>query len=63
MQFSPAISSVNQRQAENRPHSTSFDCGQEFSLEHWLEVNWLVEREEDDLAGYVFDDPLLLVSH
>jgi hypothetical protein len=28
---------------------TSFDSGQECSLEHWLEVTCLVEREELDL--------------
>jgi hypothetical protein len=28
-----------------RPHPISYDCGQEHSLDHWLEVYWLVEED------------------
>jgi hypothetical protein len=45
--------------AEHRPHLVSFDSGHECSLEHWLEVSWLVEREEDELSAYVFEDTLV----
>lgn len=30
---------------QERPHPTSHDCGQEHSLDHWLEVYWLVEED------------------
>jgi hypothetical protein len=45
--------------AERRPYLVSFDSGHECSLEHWLEVSWLVEHEEDDLDTYVFEDCLV----
>jgi len=28
-----------------RPHPLSYDSGQEHSLDHWLEVYWLVEED------------------
>ena len=60
MQYSPTIAPPQPlAQAEHRPFLTSFDSGREFSLDHWLEVSWLVEREQDELKGYVFDDCLL----
>ena len=58
MQDSPAIPSPPP-QAERRPFLVSFDSGHECSLEHWLEVSWLVEHEEDELDGYVFEDCLV----
>ena len=45
--------------AERRPYLVSFDSGHECSLEHWLEVSWLVEHEEDELSTYVFEDSLV----
>jgi hypothetical protein len=30
---------------QERPHPSSHDCGQEHSLDHWLEVYWLVEED------------------
>jgi hypothetical protein len=30
---------------QSRPELLSFDCGDECSLDHWLEVYWLVEEE------------------
>jgi hypothetical protein len=59
MQYSPTIPSVPPRQAEHQPFLVSFDSSREFSLDHWVEVSWLVERQEDELEGYVFEDCLL----
>jgi hypothetical protein len=42
-----------------RPSLTSHDSSQECSLEHWLEVRKLVNAEDPDFSGYVFDDALL----
>jgi hypothetical protein len=50
-------------QAQDKPSLSSFDSGQEFSLEHWLEVRRLValaERDDRELKGYVFDDSLVV---
>ena len=58
MQLSPTISSP-QPPADRRPYLVSFDSGHECSLEHWLEVSWLVEHEEDELKAYVFEDSLV----
>lgn len=30
---------------QSRPEILSYDCGDECSLDHWLEVYWLVEEE------------------
>jgi hypothetical protein len=30
---------------QERPHPSSHDCSQEHSLDHWLEVHWLVEED------------------
>lgn len=30
---------------QEKPHPNSHDCGQEHSLDHWLEVYWLVEED------------------
>ena len=49
MQHSIALASVPHPATQNKPLLTSFDSGQECSLEHWLEVTCLVEREELDL--------------
>jgi len=60
MQFSPTVPPPpSQPLAEQRPFLVSFDSGREFSLDHWLEVSWLVEHQEDELEGYVFEDCLL----
>ncbi len=44
---------------ENRPFLVSFDSAREFSLDHWIEVSWLVEHQQDEFEGYVFEDCLL----
>ena len=59
MQLSPTIPSPQSPSSERRPYLVSFDSGHECSLEHWLEVSWLVEHEEDDLNMYVFEDTLV----
>ncbi len=30
---------------QEKPQPLSHDCGQEHSLDHWLEVYWLVEED------------------
>jgi hypothetical protein len=59
MQYSPSTPSNPPFPAERRPFLASFDSGHECSLDHWLEVSWLVEHEEDELDGYVFEDCLV----
>jgi len=49
MQHTTALVTVPHPATQNKPLLTSFDSGQECSLEHWLEVTCLVEREELDL--------------
>lgn len=62
MQCSPVMEPVSPVQAEGKPRLTSHDSGQECSLEHLLAVYKLVENEDFDLDGYVFDDSCLFVS-
>ena len=59
MQYSPTPLLSQPLPAERRPYLVSFDSGHECSLEHWLEVSWLVEHEEDELNMYVFEDTLV----
>jgi hypothetical protein len=60
MQFSPTLSPPHPApQLENRPFLVSFDSAREFSLDHWIEVSWLVEQQQDEFEGYVFEDCLL----
>ena len=49
MQHPTASAFVPHPVTQIKPLLTSFDSGQECSLEHWLEVTCLVEREELDL--------------
>jgi hypothetical protein len=62
MQCLPLFQPVPQVKAQVRPSLNSLDCSHEFSLDHLLEVITLVEKEEFDLEGYVFDDSCLFVS-
>ncbi len=32
--------------AQEKPVVISYDCGYECSLDHWLQVYWLVEKED-----------------
>ena len=44
-----------------RPHITSFDSGQEFSLEQLKALYNLLQSEDEELDGLVFDDACLRV--
>lgn len=47
-----------------RPRLSSLDSGQECSVEHWLELCRLVELveiEDRELKGFVFEDSLVSV--
>ena len=56
MQCSLVLASPELPQAETKSRLLSFDSGHKSSLDHWLEVSWLPEHEEDDLRGYLFED-------
>jgi hypothetical protein len=58
MQYSPTTPLSQSLSAERRPYLVSFDSGHECSLEHWLELSWLVEHEEE-LDEDVFEDCLV----
>lgn len=62
MQYSPTLASSHSSVTQIRPTPCSLDCGEEFSLDHWLELSWLVEREEEDLAGYLLEDSCIVGS-
>jgi hypothetical protein len=65
VQYSSVLEPVHLAQAECKPCLTSFDSGQEFSLEHLAEVCKMVEIaaiDHRELKGYVFDDSCLRVS-
>jgi hypothetical protein len=49
-------------EAQSKPHLTSLDCGQECCLAHLLELYRLVQKEDPELKGYVFDDECLGIS-
>jgi len=62
VQHSSVLEPIHTVQVDSKPRLTSHDSGHECSLEHWLEVCKLVEKEDFDLDGYVFDDSCLFVS-
>ncbi len=60
MQYSPPLPPPQLApQLESRPFLVSFDSAREFSLDHWTEVSWLVEQQQDEFEGYVFEDCLV----
>jgi hypothetical protein len=59
MQYAPTISAPPQPTGEQRPFLVSLDSAQEFSVDHLVNVAWLVEHQDDDLEGYVFEDSLV----
>lgn len=60
MQYSPTNSSPPpQPMTEIRPILVSLDSGREFSIDHWLEIAVLVEQQDEELEGYVFEDCLV----
>jgi hypothetical protein len=50
-------------QAQSKPRLTSYDPSPEFSVAHCLELIKLVETDDREPQGYVFDDSCLLVSN
>jgi hypothetical protein len=56
---------MHQSQTGIKPSPSSFDSGQEFSLDHWLEVSWLVNKADEDPDNSLIaenPDHCLLVS-
>ena len=49
-------------QAVLKPRLESYDSAEEFSLDHLREVYKLVQLENHELDGYVFDDSCLRVA-
>jgi len=45
--------------AETKPRLDSYDSAQEFSLQHLVQLYKLLEIEDYELDGYVFDDTCL----
>jgi len=45
-----------------RPLLRSFDSGPECSLDHWIEISWLVERADEELEGYLLEDTCFVGS-
>ena len=62
MQYSLSLSSAPPPQPEQKPFLVSFDSGRECSLDHWLEVSWLVQHEDDELEGYCFEDSCFVAT-
>ena len=44
---------------ESKPQLISLDSSQEFTIDHLICLYNLVETEDRDLKGYVFDDELV----
>ena len=61
--LSSQVAGPSQQPLENaKPQLTSFDSSLEFSYEHLVNVCKLVEREDHEFDGYVFDDECLGIS-
>ena len=64
MPYSVVLNPAAPRHAHDKPILNSHDSGEEFSLVHWMEVCRLVELveiEDHELNGCVFDDSLVSV--
>lgn len=59
MPFSTVLEPETFLRGDTKPHLESHDSGHECSLAHLLELYRLVEVEEHELDGYVFDDSCL----
>jgi len=59
MQYSQAIPAPPQPLGEHRPFLNSLDSGHEFSVDHLVNVAWLIKHQDDELEGYVFEDSLV----
>jgi hypothetical protein len=62
MQQSPSSLFTPHPQPQPRPFLRSFDSGPECSFDHWIEVSWMVEHEEDELDGYLLEDSCFVAS-
>ncbi|MGA2730042.1 MAG: hypothetical protein ABSE96_19710 [Terracidiphilus sp.] len=62
MQYSLVSDPLVPHQAQSKPHLGSYDPSPEFSLSHWVELIRLVENEDREPKGYVFDDACLHIS-
>jgi hypothetical protein len=59
---SQAAGPIPSPESQSKPHLKSLDCGQECCLAHLLELYKLLDREDPELKGYVFDDECLGIS-
>ena len=62
MQYSNLLEVELTAPTEKKPRLESLDSGPECSLKHLLQLYRLVEIEDHELDGYVFDDSCLRVS-
>ena len=62
MSYSNVLEAEPSLRAETKPHPDSFDSGLECSLDHLRELFRLLEVEDHELDGYVFDDSSLHVA-
>ena len=62
MQHLPLQQPIRQPKANVKPRLFSLDSSHEFHLDPLLKVATLVEKEEFDLDGYLFDASCLFVS-
>jgi len=62
MENSVNDAAVSASQANRKLHLTSFDSAQDRSPDHGLDSSWFVEKEEDELPGYLFSDTCFVAS-
>lgn len=62
MQHLPIQQPLERPKMKAKPRLDSLDSSHEFSLDHLREVVTLVENEEFDLDGYLFDASCLFVA-
>jgi hypothetical protein len=60
--FEEEISIQTVLEVETKPHPDSLDSGQECSLEHLRQLYKLLDAENHELDGYIFDDTCLRVD-
>ena len=56
---SPAAGPTLPPQLESKPQLISLDSSQEFTIDHLICLYNLVETEDRELKGYMFDDELV----
>ncbi len=62
MPYTEVLEAETCAHADIKPHLKSFDSGQECSFDHLRELYSLLEVEDQELDGYVFDDTCLRVA-